>query len=252
MVFPFYVLDNSVLSGEQIFLSHPSVICHRNPFDFAFKNQSIIRSSLHLHCYRSSWREHHLLSRFFLPTDLPASALGPLFFFSFFALGSLEHRFAHSSQSDPEYIWSLLLLTILLGLPNSKSQTHCHGLQDPREYTATCLTSLTSNSVTFPGFFFSVFIGLIPIPATFTYVLPQVIFFLVGLSVWNALSTDIHIAWLSCNVKFFTQKSTWWRDLPFSYYLTLNSFLLPLLQFYLLPVLFLSLALLASYMLIFF
>lgn len=33
-------------------------------------------------------------------------------------------------------------------------------------------------------------------------------FFLVGLSVWNALSTDIHIAWLSHNLKFFTQKST--------------------------------------------
>ena len=149
--------------------------------------------SLHFHCYHSSWKEYHLLSGFFLPAHLPASVLGPLY-----------HMYAHSRQSDSEYIWSLLL-TILPWLPNSKSWTHCRGLQDPREYTATCLTSLTSNSIAFPWLF-----PLCPYwPYSYSWNIYLCsasghFFLLVFLS--GMLSTDIHIAWLSRNLKFFTQK----------------------------------------------
>lgn len=181
-------------SGEQVFLSHSKYDMSPKSFWLCLQNKSII-FSLHLHCYHFSWREHGLISRFLLLISL----LLPLALFNI-----CLHTAARVTQNTYDLLFCLQLSH---DFPTQKAELIVMAYKIPENIRPHAWPLWPLILWLSPGFFLSVLIGLIPIPRTFTYVLPQGIsFLLVFLSGMFSPQTS---KWPdSHNLKFFTQKST--------------------------------------------
>lgn len=164
-VFPLYVVGNSILSGEHIFLSHSKCGMPPKSFWLCLQNQSIIWS--------------------FLSTSIATTLVGKSiisYLDSFSQLISLLLSLAlfticmHTAGRVTQNIYDLFCLQFSHDFPIQKAELIVVACKIPENILPHAWPLWPLILLLSPGFFLFVLIGLIPIHGTFTYVLPQVIF----------------------------------------------------------------------------